>query len=144
MLLFDEVEEVLPKPEAALGLRNITKSWMNQMSEDNSIPAVWISNSVDCMDPAMIRRFDIVIELNEPNTAQRLKLLKKYAPSGLDKQLLQRLAHQEHLTPAVIARAAKVVGKASKNTEEMSNAMRSEEHTSELQSRGHLVCRLLL
>lgn len=136
MLLFDEVEEVLPKPGAALGLRNITKSWMNQMLEDNSIPAVWISNSVDCMDPAMIRRFDIVIELNEPNTAQRLKLLKKYAPSGLDKQLLQRLAHQEHLTPAVIERAAKVVGKASKNTEEMSNAMEMLLHST-LRAQGH-------
>src|SRR5690625_6142321 len=29
-------------------------------------------------------------------------------------------------------------------TEELDSAARSEEHTSELQSRGHLVCRLLL
>src|SRR5690625_5452451 len=35
-------------------------------------------------------------------------------------------------------------GLTGKNAEKQGNEKRSEEHTSELQSRGHLVCRLLL
>src|SRR5439155_26025255 len=37
-----------------------------------------------------------------------------------------------------------VVARGARRTEEFATRARSEEHTSELQSRGHLVCRLLL
>src|SRR5690625_5746283 len=45
----------------------------------------------------------------------------------------ERIAHKLNILPIM-----------DKRTFEISGGQRSEEHTSELQSRGHLVCRLLL
>lgn len=61
MLLFDEVEEVFA--QYLDGNERTSKSWVNQMLEGNSIPAIWVANSVAYIDPAFIRRFDLVIEL---------------------------------------------------------------------------------
>src|SRR3989442_9914933 len=53
-------------------------------------------------------------------------------------------------TPAVgaaaggVSRGANAASHAGRNTDSNSGTVRSEEHTSELQSRPHLVCRLLL
>lgn len=106
MLLFDEIEEVF---EANLhGAGSTSKSWVNQMLEGNSIPAIWITNSVACMDPAFIRRFDLVIELPLPDKEQRYKLLKKHSPAEVDSELLCRLARQENISPAIIQRAARI------------------------------------
>lgn len=106
MLLFDEVEEVFA--ESFDSFRQTSKSWINQMLEGNSIPAIWIANSVGCLDPAFIRRFDLVIELPLPDEQQRYKLLKKYSPAEVSPKLLRRLAKQEQLSPAIIQRAARI------------------------------------
>src|SRR5690625_3601404 len=57
----------------------------------------------------------------------------------LRKQLTRELPHAEHI---YISSEFKEVATTPGN--ELATALRSEEHTSELQSRGHLVCRLLL
>src|SRR5690554_676247 len=49
-------------------------------------------------------------------------------------ELLDRVWGHRHVTPGVLTRAIA----------QLRAALRSEEHTSELQSRPHLVCRLLL
>src|SRR2546429_8775273 len=56
-------------------------------------------------------------------SAQRVESVQDYRPSALDARLVRGI------------RQAKLVGQ---------DEQRSEEHTSELQSRLHLVCRLLL
>src|SRR5439155_8920093 len=52
----------------------------------------------------------------------------------------RRSAHSRHLTSSDMART----GSAPLESQTGIASRRSEEHTSELQSRGHLVCRLLL
>lgn len=106
MLLFDEVEDIFSGNDG--NQRTGTKAWINQLLEENNIPAIWIGNSVEDVDPAFIRRFDVVVEMVLPNEEQRLNLLKKYSPPGVSENLLKRLAQQPNLSPAVIQRAAKV------------------------------------
>src|SRR5690625_6328371 len=53
------------------------------------------------------------------------------------------LAHN-YQTPEIFHGVADIVGDSLALAREAVTARRSEEHTSELQSRGHLVCRLLL
>src|SRR2546429_6990603 len=56
-------------------------------------------------------------------------------------------SHVAHLLVEVLARlffGSSWVTSATNNLHEFSRALRSEEHTSELQSRLHIVCRLLL
>lgn len=121
MLLFDEVEEVFAQYLDSSERTN--KSGINLMLESNSIPAIWISNSVDCMDDAFIRRFDQVIELPLPDEEQRFKLLKRYSPSQVSNQLLRRLARQEQLSPAIIQRAARVAEVAANDELDFDRAM---------------------
>src|SRR2546422_4006120 len=60
------------------------------------------------------------------------------SPHAAVEQTVQRLAHLTRLDP-VVRRSGVVLVLAANE-----GAVRSEEHTSELQSRLHLVCRLLL
>ena len=128
MLVFDEVEDIFS--EAAEGffsqksaLASKNKAWINQILEHNSIPTLWISNSINRMDPAFVRRFDFVIEVPLPSKAQRVKLLKRYSKGLLDKHTLQGLASQEQLSPAVIERAAHVVTSIADTLENPAQAM---------------------
>lgn len=106
MLMFDETEEIFTS-DVRFGNN---KSWINQILESNSVPAIWIANDIGGLDAAFIRRFDMVLELPYPEKEQRIKLLKRYSQGLLDKPTIQQLAEQEQLSPAIIARAAKVVG----------------------------------
>lgn len=128
MLVFDEVEDIFSEEGAnpfsqksALASKN--KAWINLMLEHNSIPTIWISNSINRMDPAFVRRFDFVIEVPLPNQEQRVKLLKRYSKGLLDKKTLQGLAEQEQLSPAVIERAAHVVTSIAEKLENPAQAM---------------------
>ena len=127
MLVFDEVEDIFSEDanpfsqKSALASKN--KAWINLMLEYNSIPTIWISNSINRMDPAFVRRFDFVIEVPLPSQEQRVKLLKRYSKGLLDKKTLQGLAGQEQLSPAVIERAAHVVTSIAGKLENPAQAM---------------------
>lgn len=141
MLVFDEVEDIFSEPELSFfsprsAIAGKNKAWINQILELNSIPTVWISNSIHQMDPAFVRRFDFVIEVPLPNTEQRSKLLKRYSKDLLDKKTLQRLAGQEQLSPAVIERAARVVSSIAPQLENPAQAMQLLINST-LTSQGH-------
>lgn len=64
LLVFDEVEDVFNDGEGPLGRRSTAqrcKAWINRALEENVVPTVWVTNSIRDMDPAFIRRFDMVI-----------------------------------------------------------------------------------
>lgn len=112
LILFDEVEGVFEDAEA--GFRNIStarsrKAWMNRTLEGNAIPTLWLSNSVSEMDPAFIRRFDLVLELPVPPKAKREQLVEALCEGLVDKTLKTRFAASDVLAPAVLARATQVV-----------------------------------
>lgn len=111
LLLFDEVEEVFQG--GADGFFNgdrqaKRKAWINRQLETNTVPTVWITNTVDHLDPAYARRFDVVLEVPVPPRAQREKVIRAHTGDLLDARMLQSLGEHEHLAPAVLARAARV------------------------------------
>ena len=112
LLLFDEVEDVFDIEDLPLGRsrKACNKAWMNRMLEENTVPTFWITNNVDAMDPANIRRFDIVIEVPVPKKPQREKIIRREGKGLLDKDSVARMAESEELAPAVVERAGKVIG----------------------------------
>ena len=102
LIMFDEIEDVMNDEEA------LPKGWMNQLLETNSTPGLWVSNSVGWLDPAYLRRFDLIIEVtashNEQAHAHYRQLIQTLpvTPNGR-----QRLAEQPWMTPA----AAKQLGR---------------------------------
>lgn len=112
LILFDEAEDVFGDGGGLFGQRSTAekhKAWINRALEQNPVPALWLSNSVFCLDSAFIRRFDMVIELQVPSRKQRERIVRDACGDMLTATSLNRIASAESLTPAVIARAASVV-----------------------------------
>ncbi len=116
LLVFDEAEDLFlntGRPLVKLGYgRQTNKAWINRLLEANPVPALWISNSTGCIDPAYLRRFDMVIELPIPSRRQRLDLIESAVGTLLDDTAKERLSAIEHLPPAILTRAAMVVREA--------------------------------
>lgn len=112
LIVFDEVEDVFNDGGGFIGRKSTAqthKGWVNRTLESNQLPTFWLSNAVDCLDPAFVRRFDMVIELRVPPRRQRERIIQSVCGHMLDVKAAARLAESEHLAPAVIARAAAVV-----------------------------------
>ena len=79
LLLFDEIEDAFPWPDffpfGPMHHDNSLKGWTNRLLETNPVPAVWICNHLDGIDPAHVRRFDLVIEVPVPPLQTREKML---------------------------------------------------------------------
>ena len=112
LLVFDEAEDVFDDGFSFFGMKSTAqkrKGWINQMLESNSTPCLWLSNSIDGMDPAFMRRFDMVLEMPVPPRSQRERIIADTCGDLVDAPAISQLARCDELTPAVIARAAKVV-----------------------------------
>ena len=111
LLVFDEAEDVFAGGWnffAAPSPAQTSKAWVNRTLEGNPVPCLWLSNAIGDMDPAFIRRFDVVYELPIPPRRQRARLIEGLCRDLAPPAVIGRLASSEHLAPAVIARAATV------------------------------------
>ncbi len=113
LLLFDELEDVFNDSDGFFGKKSTAqtrKAWMNRLLEENQAPTFWLGNSIDSIDPAFIRRFDWVIELPVPPKAKREQIIRASCGTLLTDTAIKRLASCEELAPAVVTRAAQVIG----------------------------------
>jgi transitional endoplasmic reticulum ATPase len=112
LILFDEVEDVFNDGEGFFGGKSTAqkrKAWMNRTLEENAVPTLWLSNSIQGIDPAFIRRFDMVFELRVPPKAQRARIIAAAVGDLIPAATITKIAQAESLAPAVVARAAGVV-----------------------------------
>lgn len=112
IICFDEMEAIFNNGSAIFGkpsTAELQKSFFNRMLEKNQAPVFWIANSIRGIDPAFARRFDLVIQLKTPPQAQRLSLLERECGELVPRTQLQKLSRIEHVTPAMVTRAASVV-----------------------------------
>lgn len=112
-ILFDEVEDVFcvnrPSPRDE-GNRSGKKGWFNHVLENNPVPAIWVTNFIGDLDPAYLRRFDFVLEINVPPQSVREKILSSYlADLPVSAVWKKQMAEHQALVPAIVERAAKVV-----------------------------------
>ena len=115
VLLFDEMEDVAWQ----LMRRGGSKLYLNRILENNPAPVFWTSNNIQEIDPAVLRRMTLAIELKSPPAKQRERILRRLAErSGvsLDDTEFADLSHRIDATPAVLAnamRAARFSGRGS-------------------------------
>ena len=112
LIVFDEVEDVFDDGDSFYGRKStaqVSKASINRTLEENPVPALWLSNSVRCLDPAFVRRFDMVFELPVPPKRQRERILKDCCGDFIDADRISRIADSETLAPAVVAKASSVV-----------------------------------
>ena len=113
VILFDEAEDVFPSSLMwAFGPgRDDTgrKAWINRILEENPVPAIWVTNGLDFMDEAFLRRFDMAIELRSPPVDVRRRILESETRElAVGPAWIERAARNEQLQPANIARAVRV------------------------------------
>jgi len=114
MLIFDEVEsvfesEVMPffGPVSAGKHR---KSWTNRLLEENQVPAIWISNNIEEMDPAYLRRFDFALKLDIPPRNIRERILKQHLQAlEVSSSWIYAASEDARISPAMASSAARVV-----------------------------------
>jgi transitional endoplasmic reticulum ATPase len=112
LIVFDEVEDVFNDGDIFFGRKStaqMRKAWVNRMLEENPVPTLWLSNSIYGLDPAFIRRFDMVFELPVPPKKRRERILQESCGDLIDAAGIYRIAEAESLAPAVVAKASSVV-----------------------------------
>ncbi|MEX1196329.1 MAG: ATP-binding protein [Pseudohongiellaceae bacterium] len=111
LVVFDEVEDVFGGNAPLFGQLSIgqqLKGWVNRTLEENPVPTLWISNCVQDMDAAFLRRFSLVIEVPIPPRSQRERMIHRHSGQQLSTQCVQQLSEHDRLSPAVVARACEV------------------------------------
>ena len=112
LIVFDEVEDVFNDGDRLSGRKStaqVRKAWINRALEENPVPTFWLSNSINGIDQAFIRRFDMIFELPVPPKKQRERILRESCGDILDADSVSRIAEVDTLAPAVIVKAASVV-----------------------------------
>ena len=113
IILYDESEDIFNKDNN----RQKNKAWINKSLETNRIPTIWITNNINSIDDAIIRRFDYVLKLPIPPKKYRKKIISKYAE--VSDKTLKLLSSHPHLAPAVVERNVKVWKKCSNDEKEL-------------------------
>lgn len=105
-VLFDEMEDVAWQ----LIKRGGSKLYLNRVLETNTVPVFWTSNAISEIDPAVLRRMTLAIELKLPPPRQRERILAKLAARigvALSPDEVTELSRKLDATPAVLENALK-------------------------------------
>ena len=108
MLIFDEAEDLLPGGFEMRSDAGASKVALNRLLESNPVPTIWTSNEVGCFDPALLRRFTLVVELGTPPESVRTQIWQRLSErSGLDlpPDALRGLAREFDQPPALAENA---------------------------------------
>ena len=115
LVLFDEAEDVFGGARSLFSVFDLkpgeqTKAAINCLLEENPVPTFWLTNSVESVDPAYLRRFQYIVELRAGTRATRGRNFAKHLHGiPVSPACIEALAEQEALTPAVVANAAAVL-----------------------------------
>jgi MoxR-like ATPase len=116
LVLFDEADDILKSEMRSLSLLSkssdvsINKYILNRILEENPIPTIWISNSIEGIDPAYIRRFSLIFKVDYPPRKVRYDILNHYFKSlNFSEEVLSKLSDYQYLTPALIQKAAQIL-----------------------------------
>lgn len=125
VILFDEADDIFSSanPRGSSSAYNAVtmvnhRASLNRMLETNQIPVIWIMNRPEVLDPAVLRRFDVVVHFDSIPRSIRLAMLQSRLGIRNDiadgrspfiaEEELQRWATVETLSPAMIDRLAQV------------------------------------
>ena len=106
VILFDEIDDILAAEDQFALQRGSRptgrhKGWMNRILEENPVPAIWITNDADSMDPAFLRRFLLPVAFVTPPRSVRRRMVESHlGDCDLPPTLLDELAADAVLTPA--------------------------------------------
>ena len=108
LLIFDEIEDVFNGSLMECSVAQKNKAWTNQLLENNNVPIIWLSNSVNSIDAAFLRRFDFVFQMPDLPLKNKLALISQLAGGKLTAEYVQHFAKVRSLSPAILTRVFNV------------------------------------
>lgn len=114
-ILFDEIEDVFPADAPVFGHRRglqrvIPKGHVNEMLQSTPVPTIWVSNAVDQMDPAYLRRFALILEVPQLPQRHREGLVRQVLEGvALPAGTIEDLAAIPELAPGLLESTARVL-----------------------------------
>ena len=111
IILLDEAEDILARANfLGFSKKDLpSKIQVNRFLESNPIPVIWIVNVLRGIDPAHLRRFDLVIPVESMPAEIRLRLIREATERLPVSEAWRRTLAREEIPPALITRAARVV-----------------------------------
>ncbi|MGF7452637.1 AAA family ATPase [Pasteurella bettyae] len=109
VIIFDEVEDVFAGSFTERSVAQEHKAWVNDFLENNTIPMIWISNSVGCIDNAYLRRFDMIFEMPMLPSKHKETLITDLVGDKLSVEYVRHFAQNADLSPAVLTRTLGVM-----------------------------------
>lgn len=124
LLMYDEAEDIFQSSNGGFfsmlfgggSQRQKDKAWINKTLELNEIPTIWITNNIRSVDNAIVRRFNLSIELPIPPKSKRVEIIENYSNNTLDDKTKELLAINENVAPALITNATKVLNTANSSS----------------------------
>lgn len=131
ILLLDEAEDVLASdmpsfPPFQSHSGGHSKVYLNRLLERNPVPVVWACNDVAAIDPAVLRRMSLALEVKTPGRAARRGIWQRVlreAGLTLPPEALEHLASRHAVPAAVVANAARVAALAGGNESAIEEAI---------------------
>jgi AAA+ superfamily predicted ATPase len=122
-LMLDEMEDVA----VHLIQRGGSKVYLNRLLETNPLPILWTSNDLSAIDPSVLRRMTLAIELKRPPASQRKRIIQSLlarADLALSDVEADRLARNLEATPAILENAIRAARFAGGGAETIERAAR--------------------
>lgn len=109
--MYDEAEDIFESGGGFFSppVRQKDKAWINRVLETNTIPTIWITNNIYSIDNALVRRFDMSIEIPIPVKSKREEIIQNFSNNLLDEKSIKALAKNENIAPSLISTTAKVI-----------------------------------
>lgn len=117
LLVLDEAEDIFNDMGTLFFSGRTNKGEINRLLEENPVVTLWTANSIRHIDPAMLRRFSMVIEVKSPGLAYRREMINEAFDHQLSKGTTERLALTENLSSAVIRSISEIVRETGKTSE---------------------------
>lgn len=107
LLCVDECEDIFS--DSPFIERQHSKQQLNILLEQTPVPVIWITNDVRAIDPAHLRRFDMIMAVEPPSAQQkRAMFTKELASFDVSPKLIEQLASSKCINQAHVNSAAKV------------------------------------
>jgi SpoVK/Ycf46/Vps4 family AAA+-type ATPase len=128
IVVFDEVEDILCDGSYTRfgfkGQGTFTKGLMNNVLETNPTPAIWVTNTVDGVDPAYLRRFDLVVNLDTPVRLIKKKIAwRAFKNLPMKETMIDRMVEHRGITPAHMTKVTRICERVGVETPEHAAAV---------------------
>jgi transitional endoplasmic reticulum ATPase len=110
VLVFDEFEDASDLRMARFNDNDVfSKGALNEMLETTPVPTIVITNNIEDIDRAHLRRFDLIIEAKAPPSERRRELVRAAAGGYASDEMIDSIVEEAAASPAIIKRATDVV-----------------------------------